>query len=121
MSFILAFFITFFPLSIFSGAEWPFSPDNDGCVRHRKPWYQLSTAEKDLFVRGFYLLRVNAVQDRLSPFTFAHRGIMKDALIHHTSIFTFWHDYLVWEIETQIRLLGGEGFECWSMPYWVCP
>jgi len=39
------------------------------------------------------------------------------SITHHDSDYLFWHGYLVWELESRIRNLGGK-FKCFAMPYW---
>eukprot|EP01084_Bolivina_argentea_P003067 5726_1 len=83
----------------------------ESCDRIRRPLHLLSSDERLIYVEGFKELRKNG---KLDIITQTHSNNMK---IHYGSNFFFWHSYLTWEIETQIRALGGK-FKCFAMPYW---
>jgi len=64
-----------------------------------------------LYVDGLQAIRANGkyqiMVDAHSQYTEVHRG----------SSFFFYHTYFVWEVETQIRQLGGR-FTCFALPYY---
>ena len=85
------------------------------CVRHRKPWHQLSDEEQLLYSKGFQTLRREGV---LAKFIMSHAGSpFLTTNMHHTSANFYWHSYWLWELETEIRNLGGE-FMCFALPFW---
>eukprot|EP01084_Bolivina_argentea_P003066 5724_1 len=86
---------------------------DEPCDRIRKPWHLITTEEKRLFVEGYQQLREN---NKLTIITQTH-AFIKHRGVHHGSNAFFWHEYLLWEFETQIRALG-EKFKCFSLPYW---
>jgi len=86
-------------------------PEELKCTRIRRPIHQLSEDELMLYVDGIQALRANGkyqiMVDAHSSYTEVHRG----------SSFFFYHTYFVWEVETQIRQLGGR-FTCFALPYY---
>ena len=87
------------------------------CSRHRKPWHLISDEERDLYINGMTAL---ATQGKLKLFTQQHDiwdGNLGSQQAHGTSSFLTWHRYFIWELESNIRELGGQ-FECFSLPYW---
>eukprot|EP00485_Elphidium_margaritaceum_P018676 CAMPEP_0202726906 /NCGR_PEP_ID=MMETSP1385-20130828/184850_1 /ASSEMBLY_ACC=CAM_ASM_000861 /TAXON_ID=933848 /ORGANISM="Elphidium margaritaceum" /LENGTH=682 /DNA_ID=CAMNT_0049393135 /DNA_START=86 /DNA_END=2133 /DNA_ORIENTATION=+ len=85
--------------------------DDGDCPRIRRPLSALSQEEVMLYVSGLQAIRDNG------RFT-----VMSNAHAHHTAIhagssFFFYHTYFVWEVETQIRALGGK-WRCFSLPYY---
>ena len=59
-------------------------------------------------------------QGKLKVFTQQHDiwdGNLGSQQSHATSAFLPWHRYFIWELESNIRELGGE-YECFSLPYW---
>jgi len=81
------------------------------CPRIRKPVDELSSHELMLYVEGLQAIRANG---KYQVMVDAHQ---LDADIHRGSSFFFYHSYYVWEVETQIRNLGGK-FECFGLPYY---
>jgi len=88
----------------------PVSPVNEECPRTRQAWHLMNEDERSLYIDGFKQI--------------AERGILKQFVIvhgvsaeHRNSAFLPWHRYFLWELETQIRNLGGR-FVCFSLPYW---
>jgi len=71
----------------------------------------LTEDELMLYVDGLQALRANGkyqiMVDAHSQYTEVHRG----------SSFFAYHTYFVWEVETQIRQLGGR-FTCFALPYY---
>eukprot|EP01084_Bolivina_argentea_P143076 251296_1 len=82
--------------------------------RHRKPWTLLTLEQKDLFVDGFQQIRKNG---KLDVFSQTHAQHDIESYVHYTSLFSFYHAYMVWEVESAIRDLGGK-FACFTMPYY---
>merc|ERR1712176_432471 len=82
--------------------------------RHRKPWNLMTLEQKDMFIDGFQQVRKNG---KLDVFAQTHAQHDIQDYVHYTSLFTFYHAYLVWELETAIRDLGGK-FACFTMPYY---
>jgi len=84
---------------------------DDECERVRRPMHLLTDQELMLYVEGMQAIRSNGkfqiMADAHSQYTEVHRG----------SSFFFYHSYYVWEVETQIRTLGGR-FDCFSLPYY---
>ena len=64
----------------------------------------MTTEQKDMFIDGFQQVRKNGKLDVIAQ-THAQHDIQN--YVHYTSLFTFYHAYLVWELETAIRDLGG--------------
>eukprot|EP01083_Nonionella_stella_P070585 188951_1 len=110
-----AYVCILFQLCLYLITSTPSHQTDDECPRHRRPWYNLSDAERMQFVLGFQQLRNNGV---LSAFCETHHleGVAFEN-IHKTSEFLFWHSYFVWEVESEFRNLGGD-YTCFSMPYW---
>jgi len=71
----------------------------------------MSEDELMLYVDGLQAIRANGKYQTMveahSQYTEVHRG----------SSFFFYHTYFVWEVETQIRQLGGR-FTCFALPYY---
>ena len=82
--------------------------------RHRKPWSLLTDELKDMFIEGFQQVRKNGKLDVIAQ-THAQHDIQN--YVHYTSLFAFYNSYLVWELESAIRDLGGK-FACFTMPYY---
>ena len=82
--------------------------------RHRKPWALLTDEQKDMFVEGFQQVRKNGKLDIIAQ-THGQHDIQN--YVHYTSLFSFYHAYMVWELESAIRDLGGK-FACFTMPYY---
>ena len=76
------------------------------CERVRRPIHELSEGELALFVEGLQEVR------RIGKYQ-----SMVEAQVHRGASFFLYHAYFVWEVETQIRALGGR-FACFSMPYY---
>eukprot|EP01084_Bolivina_argentea_P176150 304874_1 len=83
------------------------------CARNRKSWFSLSTEERQLFAEGFQLIRDNG---KLEVIANAHSTNYMEQ-IHQSSLFLYYHSYLIWETETAIRDLGGK-FSCFGMPWY---
>eukprot|EP01084_Bolivina_argentea_P026988 50160_1 len=82
--------------------------------RHRKPWNQISQHERDLYITGIKKLNELGIQQILAV---QHTEPRASVQAHGTADFGAWHSYFLWEIESQIRDLGGE-HKCFTMPYW---
>jgi len=91
----------------------------DECQRIRRPWHKLTPEARDLYISGLLQLRKNGngnvTEDELVSIASVHDDPL--ASIHRTSHYLFWHGYLVWELESRIRNLGGK-WRCFGMPYW---
>lgn len=88
--------------------------------RVRRNWYSLSEDEKDSYVRGVLKLRELGLGAPNLDEYIAVASVHSDdygAIAHQTSFFFFWHGYLLWEMESRIRALGGE-WACFAMPYY---
>jgi len=83
----------------------------EDCERLRRPIDQLSDDELMLYVNGMQAIRASGKYQVLID---AHKDHTE---IHRGSSFFFYHSYYVWEVETQIRMLGGK-FKCFSLPYY---
>ena len=82
--------------------------------RHRKPWHLTTGFEKNLYING---LKTLSSQGKLQVFTQQHASTISGKQAHSTSAFLPWHRYFLWELETQIRNLGGK-YQCFVLPYW---
>merc|ERR1719361_3323648 len=86
-------------------------PEELKCTRIRRAMHHMTEDELMLYVDGLQALRANGkyqiMVDAHSQYTEVHRG----------SSFFFYHTYFVWEVETQIRQLGGR-FTCFALPYY---
>eukprot|EP01083_Nonionella_stella_P021076 58449_1 len=85
----------------------------DPNTRYRKSWFDLTDKERSIFTEGFQLIRDNGKLDILTQ---AHSTDFMGR-IHQSSLFLFYHSYLILEMETAIRDLGGK-FTCFAMPYY---
>jgi len=95
-----------------SSKQTPVGPFvNEDCVRVRRPADELSREELMLYVEGMQQIRANGKYQVLLDSHHAHTEI------HRGSSFFFYHTYYVWEVETQIRNLGGK-YRCFGMPYY---
>eukprot|EP00486_Rosalina_sp_Unknown_P000868 CAMPEP_0201565610 /NCGR_PEP_ID=MMETSP0190_2-20130828/4855_1 /ASSEMBLY_ACC=CAM_ASM_000263 /TAXON_ID=37353 /ORGANISM="Rosalina sp." /LENGTH=306 /DNA_ID=CAMNT_0047983309 /DNA_START=34 /DNA_END=951 /DNA_ORIENTATION=+ len=90
------------------------------CRRIRRPWNGISTEERNLYIDGLLELRLRGeLKMELDEFV-AVASVHDDhfgSVTHHDSDYLFWHGYLVWELESRIRNLGGK-YKCFGMPYW---
>jgi len=84
------------------------------CPRIRKEWNTLDQSERDLYINGVLALANNG---KFQTFTRQHGQAAAEAQAHGTSGFLPWHRLFLWELETQIRNLGGD-YECFGLPYW---
>eukprot|EP01084_Bolivina_argentea_P014761 27597_1 len=109
MSFLIYFILICFRIDIIFGSKYY----SESCGRHRRPFHLLTIEERMIYAEGFQKLRENGVLDKLGRVHSieAHKGTVDG------SNFLYWHTYLIWELETQIRNLGDK-FECFSLPYW---
>eukprot|EP00485_Elphidium_margaritaceum_P008356 CAMPEP_0202692474 /NCGR_PEP_ID=MMETSP1385-20130828/6836_1 /ASSEMBLY_ACC=CAM_ASM_000861 /TAXON_ID=933848 /ORGANISM="Elphidium margaritaceum" /LENGTH=441 /DNA_ID=CAMNT_0049348007 /DNA_START=153 /DNA_END=1478 /DNA_ORIENTATION=+ len=91
----------------------------DQCQRVRRPWNALSSEERDLYKNGLLELRargnLDPAVDELIAVSSTHDHV--GSVAHMDSDYLFWHGYLVWELESRIRSLGGP-YTCFGMPYW---
>merc|ERR1719420_1745541 len=81
------------------------------CPRIRQPMHMLTTEELQLYADGLHRIRANGKYQVLVNSHAAHREM------HRGSSFFFYHTYFVWEVETQIRQLGGK-YTCFALPYY---
>jgi len=84
---------------------------NEICNRIRRPLHTLTTKELLVYVEGLQAIRKNGKYQYMVDTHSLHTDI------HAGSSFFFYHTYFVWEVESQIRALGGK-FKCFSMPYY---
>jgi len=84
---------------------------DEDCPRIRQALHLLTEDERLVYVEGLHGIRANGKYQIIVE---AHS---EHGEIHHGSSSFFYHSYYVWEVETQIRKLGGK-FECFSMPYY---
>mmetsp|Transcript_40257 Transcript_40257/g.64495 ORF Transcript_40257/g.64495 Transcript_40257/m.64495 type:complete len:482 (+) Transcript_40257:67-1512(+) len=107
--------------------EGSFSPSNiydtynaEECRRVRRPWNALSTQERQIYIDGLLELRARGQLSMDLDELVAVASVHDDAfgsVTHQDSDYMFWHGYLVWELESRIRNLGGK-YKCFGMPYW---
>jgi len=95
----------------------PIADDGD-CPRYRKAWHLISDEERQLYLDGILALRNtnHLAYDKIVQLANVHATV-DIILFHQTSFGEFWHGYLVWELESAIRTLGGR-FRCFGMPYY---
>ena len=91
--------------------------DDLDCSRNRRPWHLISNQERQLYIDGMIEL---SNQGKLKIFTQQHENLQASNQAHGNSAFLPWHRYFLWELESNIRGLGGN-FSCFSMPYWYIP
>ena len=99
-------------LTILSSAKNEFDTYNaDKCERIRRPWNSLTASERELYISGILKLRENGngnvLTDDLISVASEHETEF-GSKSHTASIYFFWHNYLVFEIESRIRNLGGK-------------
>ena len=114
---IISFFVLFISTVL---CKNEFDTYNAECPRIRRPWYSLSSDEKQLYVSALIKLRKNGggklEQDELVAVGSVHQDDF-GSIVHTASSYLFWHGYLLWELESRIRALGNE-YKCFAMPYW---
>ena len=88
-------------------------PVPTNCGRYRKSWMKLSQTERNLYITGFLELKNQGIIDVLTQ---DHISVFSTS-VHGGSGFLPWHRYFIYELESQIRNLGGE-YACFGMPYW---
>lgn len=81
----------------------------EDCPRIRQPMHKMTTEELLLYADGMHRIRKNGKYQIMVD---AHQ-LHKET--HRGSAFFFYHTYFVWEVETQIRALGGK-FKCFALP-----
>ena len=90
------------------------------CQRIRRSWNSMNIEERSLYHDGLLKLReqgeLNMNIDEVVAIASVHDSLF-GSVTHHDSDYLFWHGYLVWELESRIRNLGGK-FKCFGMPYW---
>ena len=100
------------------GMDWSNEFDEyyaDECgKRVRKNWFSLSDAEQQLYIEGLIQLRANGFNglqsnetDEFALIAEVHRDQF-GGLVHKSSMFFWWHSYVLWEMESRIRNLGGD-------------
>jgi len=94
----------------------------DSCQRVRRSWTSLSDADKSLYIRGLLKLReptAHNAQNYNDEFEviMQEHGTETASNDHTESNWWFWHAYLIYEVESRVRNLGGE-FACFALPYW---
>jgi len=82
---------------------------DEDCPRIRQPMHKMTTEELLLYADGMHRIRKNG---KYQIMVNAHQ-LHKET--HRGSAFFFYHTYFVWEVETQIRALGGK-FKCFALP-----
>ena len=83
----------------------------DECQRVRRPWNTLTPHERDLYISGILKIRENGQLDPKLDDFIAISGEHEKSMgsdSHLASIFFFWHGYLLYELESRIRALGGK-------------
>jgi len=94
----------------------------DSCQRVRQSWSSLSDADKSLYIRGLVKLR-EQTSNNAQTYNDEYETIMAEHMTleantdHKESNWFFWHAYLIYEVESRVRNLGGE-FACFALPYW---
>eukprot|EP01084_Bolivina_argentea_P308254 532974_1 len=90
---------------------------NDKCdteERHRKPWHALDQQERELYISA--VLELKRI-GKYEVFVESHADDTALHQAHSCAAFTVWHRYFLWELESQIRDLGGD-YKCFALPYW---
>jgi len=82
---------------------------DEDCPRVRQAMHKMTTEELLLYADGMHRIRKNG---KYQIMVNAHQ-MHKET--HRGSAFFFYHTYFVWEVETQIRALGGK-FKCFALP-----
>jgi len=93
------------------------SPDNNvdpSCPRVRKEWNTATQAERQLYIDAILQLSADGT---LQKFVEQHSNMISDRQAHGTSAFLPWHRAFLFELEDQIRALGGR-FACTALLYW---
>jgi len=91
--------------------------------RVRRNWWSLTDEEQQLYIEGLIRLRANGFNGLQSNETdefhlIANVHVDKfGGLVHDSSMFFWWHSYVLWELESRIRNLGGP-WKCFAMPFW---
>eukprot|EP01083_Nonionella_stella_P005943 17150_1 len=92
----------------------------DACKRVRRSWLTLDTSERQLYIDALMELRQSGqgdvLMDELVAIGSEHENFYGE-VTHTASLFLFWHGYLLWELESRIRNLGGK-YACFAVPYW---
>ena len=91
--------------------------NSNECRRVRKSWNGMTSDERSLYINGLLELRsrgeLDMNLDELVAIASAHDNPF-GSVTHHDSDYLFWHGYLVWELESRIRNLGGK-YKCFGM------
>ena len=96
------------------------------CARIRQPWHLMDEEERDLYISGLLALRNNEGKvelDDLAAIASVHVGATRGTIgnyisaIHQSSSNNYWHNYILFELESRIRNLGGK-WKCFAMPYY---
>ena len=118
-----ALFVLVLTLFVVSSAIIP-STGNDFDTYHveecgkrvRRNWFSLTDDEQKLYIHGLIKIRENGYKgpgpetfkaDRFYAIANTHASGF-GAVVHVLSQFFYWHSYVLWELESQIRALGGD-------------
>eukprot|EP01084_Bolivina_argentea_P297990 513448_1 len=97
-----------------------FDTYNADCKRVRRSWQTLTREEKQDYIDALMTIRENGngdvLSDELVAIGSSHQNRFGE-IEHVASSYLFWHGYLLWELESRIRNLGGK-YKCFGMPYW---
>ena len=112
MSFYSLYFALFAFVHQLKGDDSSLNLPSNECRRIRRPWHELSTEERDLYISGLIELRATTgsadpLNDEFIAIASVHEDIFAP-VTHKASSYLFWHGYLTWELETRIRNLGGK-------------
>jgi len=96
------------------------SYNSNECKRVRRPWSKLTSEERQSYKEAILKLREDGGgdidKDDLIAVGSEHEHNYGE-IVHQASTYLFWHGYLLWELESRIRNLGGK-WACFGMPYW---
>eukprot|EP01083_Nonionella_stella_P272899 925682_1 len=95
-----------------------FDTYNADCKRVRRSWQTLTREEKQDYIDALMTIRENGngdvLSDELVAIGSSHQNRFGE-IEHVASSYLFWHGYLLWELESRIRNLGGK-YKCFGMP-----
>ena len=84
------------------------------CPRIRKAWHLLSTLEKQTVTDAMLEFRQTSDFETIASI----HSAPYISIMHQSSANFLWHEYLLWEVESRIRIMNQTKYGCFAMPYY---